>query len=179
MSLPIFPSAKTTENPFVPHLAKPEELVQAKHAWHSLCEFLSERFYAGDALCIEAEKAVAAIDAEIAALDRDLKGILTAFPKLEGILVTQGPSRAELVKKRATAQLAYDHATDRFNDLAELRRWVVMETKICDAFCAYMDAVSSQDKRLVDIWESYKLYPARDRWRDREARLAYWSALAV
>lgn len=179
MSTPLFPPAKTTENPFVPHIAKPEELIEVKHAWHSLCEFLRKRREAANALYIESEKAVATIDAEIASLDRDLKDILKAFPKLEGILVTQGPSRPSLVEKRSMAQLACDNALDQAGDVAMLESWAIMETKICDAFCAYMDATSSQEKRWADIWESYKLYPARDRWRDRETRLAYWSALAV
>jgi hypothetical protein len=179
MSLPIFPPAKTMENPFLPHIAKPEELIQTKHAWHSFCEFLLERRTSADALRIEAKEAVAAIDAEIYLLDRDLKSILTAFPKLEGLLVTQGPSREDLVKQRVKAQLAYDSAIDSFLKASEMRRWAVMETQICEAFCAYMEKTSSQEKRAADIWESYKLYPARDRIRDREERLAYWSALAL
>jgi len=179
MSLPEFDPKITMKHPFCAHNATPERLAECTIAWSKLAENAVKNRKAADIEYKKNQDALESCKAELAEykkLEKGLPFIYDRFPKLEGIVVITGPSRAELEKKHAELMSLEDKACRDYIKAADLERWCLYQKDICDAFCEFKEKASYEELYKA-IWTSYMMTPLRETMRTMEAQIAFWKGL--
>lgn len=179
MSLPNFDLQETMNHPFSAYNASPEQLAESKAAWNKLVEMTVNTRKTIDIKYKEIEEAFKNSKDELyhhIYLEEQMPTLYKSYPKLEGVVIITGPSRAELEKKLSELEQLNDQACLEYIKACEMARWSLFQKKTCEAFCAFKEKASLEQLETA-IMRSYK-EPAALKIREMQQRITFWNVLA-